>query len=161
MDKIIAITDDRITIGTSSGGIRDVRKEDLSFLPKIGDKVEIFENDSKIVVVKSENTQNFTEINENLKSGININVNNSSNNNNTNANFNQNYGNKVLVNKVIYIIMALLLGWIGGHKFYAGKSSSGIMYLLFFWSTIPMLISLFDAIVAFCQRADSNGNILV
>ena len=69
--------------------------------------------------------------------------------------------NKKTVNKVIYCVLALLLGWIGAHKFYAGKVAAGILYLLFFWTCIPAIIAFIEFILALCKTEDSNGNILV
>ena len=69
--------------------------------------------------------------------------------------------NKKAVNKVIYCVLALLLGWIGAHKFYAGKIAAGILYLLFSWTCIPAIIAFIEFILALCKTEDSNGNILV
>ena len=68
---------------------------------------------------------------------------------------------KKKVNKMIYIGLALLLGWLGVHKFYSGKPVKGVIYLIFFWTYIPFLISLVEAILAFTKPTDGNGNILV
>ena len=56
--------------------------------------------------------------------------------------------NKKAVNKVIYCVLALLLGGIGAHKFYAGKVAAGILYLLFFWTCIPAIIAFIEFILA-------------
>lgn len=51
--------------------------------------------------------------------------------------------------------LALLLGGIGVHRFYLGQTGLGFVYLLFFWTGVPMLVSLIDAIVFFSMsRAD-------
>lgn len=42
------------------------------------------------------------------------------------------------------ILWLLLLGGMGAHKFYLGKNSLGIAYLVFSWTCIPLIISLFD-----------------
>lgn len=44
-------------------------------------------------------------------------------------------------------LWALFLGGIGAHKFYLGKTGAGILYLLFFWTGIPMLIALIEVIM--------------
>lgn len=43
--------------------------------------------------------------------------------------------------------LAFFTGWAGGHKFYLGETTAGFIYLLWFWTFIPFLISLYEAIV--------------
>ena len=152
MAKIIKVKDDVIIIGTDNNGMKEVRKEDLNFEGKVGDEVEIFESgDDEVIVTKKETSKNDISA-----AGININLSNTQNPqpmyiaNNTKA-----------VNKVAYCVLALFLGGIGIHKFYAGKTSSGILYLLFCWTAIPAIISLIEFIVALCKTPDSKGKILV
>ena len=49
-------------------------------------------------------------------------------------------------NRGIAIVLALLLGGIGVHRFYVGRIGSGFLMLLFFWTYIPVLIAIYDAI---------------
>lgn len=151
MAKIIKINGDIVSIGTNDGGIKEVRTTDINFIPNVGDEVEIYETEGDLIVTKKE------EKKEPNNSGININVSN-----------NQNVGqpmyianNTKAVNKVVYCILAFFLGFIGVHKFYAGKIGTGILFLLFFWTCIPAFIALIDFIVGLCKKADANGNILV
>ena len=65
------------------------------------------------------------------------------------------------VNKIAYGLIAIFLGWIGIHRFYAGRWLSGIMYLLFFWTGIPWLLGLIEGIIAFTRDDDGYGNIPV
>lgn len=69
--------------------------------------------------------------------------------------------NKKVVNKLAYVLLALFLGGFGIHNFYAGKTGQGILFLLFFWTTIPAIIAFIQAIIAICQPSDANGNILI
>ena len=39
------------------------------------------------------------------------------------------------------VLFALLLGGVGGHKYYMGKTIQGIIYTLFFWTLIPGVIA--------------------
>jgi TM2 domain-containing membrane protein YozV len=50
-------------------------------------------------------------------------------------------------NKRMAIIFAISLGWVGGHKFYLGETTSGLIYAMWFWTLIPLLISLYEAIM--------------
>lgn len=50
-------------------------------------------------------------------------------------------------NKLIAIILTLVFGAFGIHKFYLGKIRAGVLYLLFSWTFVPLLLALFDLIV--------------
>ena len=41
-------------------------------------------------------------------------------------------------------VLAILAGTVGIHKFYLGEWKKGILYVLFFWTGIPMLLSLLE-----------------
>lgn len=45
------------------------------------------------------------------------------------------------------IVLALLLGGLGAHKFYLGQNLQGFLYLLFCWTFIPSIIAFIEAIV--------------
>ena len=42
--------------------------------------------------------------------------------------------------------LALVLGGIGAHKFYLDKPGMGVLYMLFFWTGIPSIIGIFEAV---------------
>lgn len=65
------------------------------------------------------------------------------------------------VNKSLYVVLAIFLGGLGAHKFYAGKTGTGLVYLLFSWTFIPAILSLFSVISVIGMQADENGNILI
>jgi len=50
--------------------------------------------------------------------------------------------------------LALTVGWLGGHRFYTGQTVSAIAYLVFFWTLIPVFLSLIDA--AFLARMSDD-----
>ena len=136
------------------GSIKKVNKSFCNFSPDINDEVEIYESEGCIVVNKINTTK---KKNNATDQKIDINVNNNSPTGSPVYVAN----NKKAVNKVIYCVLALLLGWIGAHKFYAGKIAAGILYLLFSWTCIPAIIAFIEFILALCKTEDSNGNILV
>ena len=49
--------------------------------------------------------------------------------------------------KGLAIVLALFLGGLGIHKFYLGKIGLGFLYLIFFWTFIPAILGVVDAIV--------------
>ncbi len=156
MAKVLKVKEDVISIGTDDGKIKQVRRDDVSFDPKVGDEVEIYESSDDVIVTKKEKQSEQTAI---PAGGININLNNTQTNGNDGY-YNQNSGYKI-VNKTVYCILAFFLGGIGMHKFYAGKVGEGIFYLILCWTFIPSIIAFIEFIIALCKRADANGNILI
>lgn len=153
MPKVISISQETVTLGLESGSLREVRMVDLNFQPQVGDEVELYETENRIVVIKKEPTRQQIP-----EGGIHINV---SNENQTAGVVATQVITGKVVNKVIYCILALFLGGIGVHKFYAGRIGAGICYLLFCWTCIPAFIALIEFIVALCKKSDSYGNIVV
>lgn len=61
-------------------------------------------------------------------------------------------------NKTLAILLALLLGGIGGHQFYLGNNGKGILYLIFCWTFIPVLITVIDIILLLMMSEDKFNN---
>lgn len=152
MAKIIKVNGDIVSIGTNEGGIKEVRVTDINFKPIVGDEVEIYETENDLIVTKKE-----TKKDNNSNTGININV----SNNQAGPQPMYVVNNTKAVNKVVYCLLAFFLGGIGVHKFYAGKTGTGILFILFCWTFIPSLIAFIDFIIGLCKKADNNGNILI
>lgn len=57
--------------------------------------------------------------------------------------------------RVTAIVLALLLGGIGIHKFYLGRSGWGIVYLLFCWTFIPGIVAFVEAIIYACMSDEA------
>ncbi|MVZ60918.1 NINE protein [Sphingobacterium humi] len=55
------------------------------------------------------------------------------------------------------VILALLLGGIGIHRFYLGETWIGLFYLLFCWTFIPLFFSIID-FFCFLFMSDLNFN---
>lgn len=49
--------------------------------------------------------------------------------------------------KTTATILALFLGGLGVHKFYLDKNIMGFLYLIFFWTFIPAIISFIEALI--------------
>jgi TM2 domain-containing membrane protein YozV len=60
-------------------------------------------------------------------------------------------------NRSTAAFLAMLLGWLGAHKFYLGRPVAGVLYLLFFWSGIPGLVGFVEGIFYLVQ-SDSEFN---
>lgn len=43
--------------------------------------------------------------------------------------------------------LAFILGGFGAHKFYLGKTTQGILYLVFCWTYVPAFIALVESII--------------
>ncbi|MCU5747075.1 TM2 domain-containing protein [Staphylococcus sp. SQ8-PEA] len=65
------------------------------------------------------------------------------------------------VNKWLYILLSVLLGSFGIHKFYAGKPVVGLIFLAFFWTGVPHILAIIGAILTLFKPADENGNVQV
>lgn len=109
MAKIIEIRQDIVSIGTDYNTIEEIRASELSFVPHLGDEVEIFKTDTRMIVSKVEKKSDFPA------GGININM-NQAQSQQVAAPI---YASGKVVNKVAYVVFAILLGGIGLHKFYS------------------------------------------
>ena len=49
--------------------------------------------------------------------------------------------------KVTAGVLGILLGGFGAHKFYLGDTGMGILYLVFFWTGIPLIIGFIEGII--------------
>lgn len=52
------------------------------------------------------------------------------------------------------LALCLFLGFVGAHRFYVRQYLLGSLYLLFFWTFIPGLAALIDAVVLASQDDD-------
>ena len=59
-------------------------------------------------------------------------------------------------NPTTSVLLAILLGGIGAHKFYMNKVGLGIVYLLFCWTGIPAIIGIIEAFTIAGVTAEYN-----
>lgn len=46
-----------------------------------------------------------------------------------------------VANKWTYIFLAVILGWMGAHNFYVGKTAEGWIDVFFFWTGAPLIMA--------------------
>lgn len=112
MAKIVLVEQDKVSIGMDDGAIKEVRTDDLNFVPHVGDEVEVFETESRTIISKKEQKKDAVP-----EGGIHINLSNAQN---IGAGQVQ-YAPGKVVKKLVYCLLAFFLGWAGIHKFYAGR----------------------------------------
>jgi TM2 domain-containing membrane protein YozV len=159
MAKIVSVTDETVKIGQDDGSLREVRRADLNFNPSVGDEVEVYADETSITVIKVDPKPAPGGVSQ-AGEGVQININQDQSVGAGAAAAAAPAGGKV-VNKTTYIILAFFLGGLGAHKFYSGQAGLGIVYLLFFWTCVPAVVALIEAIVALTKAADAHGNIVV
>ncbi|MEA4931863.1 MAG: TM2 domain-containing protein [Anaerolineaceae bacterium] len=69
--------------------------------------------------------------------------------------FNMQYQN-VKKNPTTALVLALLLGAFGAHKFYLNQIGMGILYLVFCWTGIPSIISFIEAFTISAKVGEMN-----
>lgn len=142
MAKILKIENGIVSIGMPNSEIIEVQRTAINFTPNIGDEVEVFGKDDSIIITPIAKTAMQSNTNPVVQHHIHT-------------------SSGRPVNKIAYAILALFVGGLGIHKFYAGQTGMGIIYLLFCWSFIPAIVAFIEAIVALMKPADAQGNIYI
>ena len=65
------------------------------------------------------------------------------------------------VNKYFYVILALLIGQLGIHKFYAGKNNIGVIYIILGLLGLSFILCIIDVFRALMRDDDGGGTIAV
>lgn len=68
---------------------------------------------------------------------------------------------KQRVRKKTYIWLLVLTGWFGGHRFYAKRYYLGALYLVFFWTMIPVMMSMLDLLEVIPIKQDEEGYVMM
>lgn len=155
MPKVLSVTGESVMLGMEDGSIREIPPSNFNFSPQTGDVVEVFETENRLIISKKEAERSSGM----PEGGIHINVSNDSTNNAVaTAQIGANGGRRV--NKIVYCLLALFLGGIGAHKFYCGRTGTGILYLLFCWTFIPAFVAFIEFIIGLFKATDENGNLI-
>ncbi len=67
----------------------------------------------------------------------------------------------VRVKRSTYLLVALFLGWCGGHRFLSKQYVLFAIYLLLFWTGIPVAMTIIDLLIAIPLPVDEEGYIMV
>ena len=67
----------------------------------------------------------------------------------------------IAVSKKKYVILALLTGWFGGHRFYTKHYKTGFLYLAFSWLGLGLYHTVLDILQVIPMQPDENGMILM
>ena len=62
---------------------------------------------------------------------------------------------KRLVSRKTYIWLAVLTGWMGGHRFYTHQYKTALIYLF------PLAMTLVDLMIVIPMQPDDNGKVLI
>ncbi|RYY27186.1 MAG: TM2 domain-containing protein [Sphingomonadales bacterium] len=65
------------------------------------------------------------------------------------------YGATGEKSRVLAVVLALVVGGLGIHKFYLGRIGWGILYILFSWTLIPVLVSFIEGLVYAFMRDET------
>ncbi|MGN0661554.1 MAG: TM2 domain-containing protein [Faecalibacterium sp.] len=63
------------------------------------------------------------------------------------------------ISKKVCMVLLLLTGWMGGHRYYQGRYVSAVLYTAFCWSGVPLLLCVTDFMELVPIKADENGRI--
>ena len=136
--KVIANNGAEVKLGFADGSFRSVPAAEIGFLAPVGTTIDVYQSaDGKYEYVQRSGAPTQTVGGANDFSGT------------------------VRVNKQTYCILALLLGGLGIHKFYAKKNILGVIYLVFCWTFIPAFVAFVEFIIAITKNADVDGMIEV
>lgn len=67
----------------------------------------------------------------------------------------------VRVKRSTYLLVALLLGWCGGHRFLSKQYGLFVLYLLLFWTGFSAAMTIIDLLIAIPLPVSEDGYIMV
>ena len=158
-----------VTIGMDNGGVRIVPIGEIDYdYPMVGDFVNVVETPGDVVVTKADEpttastheewakmhgSQGYYQAQGQPMYGYGAGPTPGA------YYYNQPVGKPV--DKIAYVLFAILLGSFGVHKFYAGKIGLGVLYICFCWTGVPTLVGLIEGIIAATKPQDAQGRIYI
>ncbi|MFS7398999.1 TM2 domain-containing protein [Carnobacterium maltaromaticum] len=165
MNKVIKLDLEEVVIAKEDGTTIRVPYVEIDFKPELGDFVELYPDGEKIIVHKVEPKKSSIEdkiqiniVNEQVQKTQQAQTQQQEQFQQMPPSYNQNGKS---VNKLVYVLLAIFLGSLGAHKFYSGKMLQGFIYLIFFWTYIPGIISFIEGVIAAFKKPDEFGNIFI
>ncbi len=68
---------------------------------------------------------------------------------------------KLSLSKKKYILLLIFTGWFGGHRFYAHMWISAVLYLVLFWTGLPLAFCVIDLLAVIPMKPDEDGKIIL
>lgn len=65
------------------------------------------------------------------------------------------------MSKAAYIALAILLGWMGAHEFYAGRTARGVLSVVFCWMLVPWVVAIVQAVKMARAEAEPDGSVII
>lgn len=105
MAKILRIGDNDVSIGKDDGTFVVVNKTEFDFTPVVGETVDLFTSEGKIIVTRAPGNTVIQVVapptaKEHSK-----------------------------LSRVVALILWIFFGWIGGHRFYVGKVGTALLFI--------------------------------
>lgn len=153
MSKIISKTSDTVTIKDENKE-REIPRVFFNFEPNVGDEVEMYKSGGNIAILKIDpNAVAGSKKKSSLSTGFFAIVKKI-------ASIFKPEGREV--NKIFYVIVAIIAGSFGAHHFYAGRVTIGIVYaVLSFFGGITTILTIIDIIRAILKPRNQNNKIVV
>lgn len=145
---ILSVDDDTVTLGNQNGTALSVPRSSLRFFPRVGDHVNVYREAEKVYVTRPVDTADDGRVVTNPTSQATHTPSGSIQPRDRHS-----------VRKGPYVFLALFLGGLGAHKFYANRIGAGLLYLIFSWTFVPMIIAALEALVAAVTAPDAAGEI--
>jgi hypothetical protein len=160
--KILRIYDDAIDVGSSDGNLINISRDDLTFDPKLGQKVEIFQNDSRFMISVAKKKK---KKHKNLSSTSEVKTENSAQDSEVIVSekpilstYNQSERIRSSKSKMTAGLLGIFFGGFGIHSFYTGRVGRGFVQLFVTMVTfgIGSIWGFIEGIVILCSHKGSR-----